>query len=260
MDFGRIFGIMNDVIIISALLGLCIGSFLNVLIFRWHENKSPLRGRSQCPDCHKTLRWFELIPVLSFLLQKGRCRHCQKQISWQYPLVEIATAILFVLVFFQYSIFNIQYFINLFIICVLVVIFVYDLRFGEIPHIFTWPIVAILLLWNLFSTDKQVGNLIAGILIGGSWFAFQYFVSRGRWIGGGDIGLGALMGAILGWPSILVALFLAYVSGAIICLPLLLLKKKALKSAIPFGVFLVPATFITLWWGQNILDWYLKII
>ncbi len=243
------------ILLILFLLGVIIGSFLNVLIFRWHENKSPLRGRSQCPDCHKTLRWFELIPVLSFLLQKGRCRGCHQKISWQYPLVELATALLFVSV----SIFN-QPQIYYFIASVLMVIFVYDLRFGEIPHIFTWPIVAILLLWSLFSTDKQVGNLIAGILIGGSWFAFQYFVSRGRWIGGGDIGLGALMGAILGWPSILVALFLAYVSGAIICLPLLLLKKKALKSAIPFGVFLVPATFITLWWGQNILDWYLKII
>jgi len=242
-------------LIIDALLGLCIGSFLNVLIFRWRENKSIWRGRSQCPDCQKTLRWFELIPVLSFLIQKGRCCGCHQKISWQYPLVELTTALLFVSV----SFFN-QPPIYWLVASVLVAVFVYDLRFGEIPHIFTWPTVVILLLWNLFSTDKQVGNLIAGILIGGGWFAFQYFVSRGRWIGGGDIGLGALMGVILGWPLILVALFLAYVSGVIICLPLLLLKKKTLKSAIPFGIFLVPATFVTMWWGQKIVNWYLKTI
>lgn len=250
-------------IFISALFGLCVGSFLNALIFRLREGKSVWRGRSQCQHCGKTLQWLELIPVLSFLAQKGRCRRCHRKISWQYPLVEMVTALLFVSAAFynQFLIFNFQILIYWFIISVLLVIFVYDLRFGEIPDSISLPAIIILaiLFWNDYFRW-------IGILTGAGWFALQYFVSRGRWVGGGDIRLGALMGAILGWPQILAALFIAYVSGAIVSLPLLLLKKKKLsllpseQATLPFGVFLVPATFITMWRGREIINWYFKFL
>ncbi len=253
---------------LSAIFGLCVGSFLNALIFRLRQGRSVWRGRSQCPACRATLRWFELIPVASFVIQTGRCRRCRVKISWQYPLVELTTAILFILGLQQYPISNIQYlFINLliywFIVSVLIVLFVYDLRYGELPDKITLPAILILLIyqiWRYWILDIGYWILVMALLVGGGFFALQYFLSRGKWIGGGDIRLGVLMGVILGWPKILVALFLAYVGGAIISVFLLLLKKKTLKSAVPFGVFLIPATFAAMFWGQRIVEWYLKFV
>src|SRR3989339_721403 len=204
----------------SFIFGLIIGSFINCLIWRLHE-KEGLWNRSYCPKCKHKISWYDNVPVLSFIFLLGKCRNCKEKISYQYPLIELLTAILFAVAFLiQFPISN------------------FSLSEGS-------------------STGGQF--LISGI-IGGSFFLFQFVVSRGRWIGGGDIRLGLLMGFALGWPYILVAIFLAYFMGAIISVGLVAGGKKKWGSKIPLGIFLSTAAIITLFWGDEILNWYLGFI
>jgi len=233
--------------LVVFLLGLAVGSFLNCLIYRLEKNKSFLQGRSFCPFCHHKLSWPDLIPVLSFLFLKGKCRYCHKKISWQYPLVEIFTGLIFFLIFnFQLPIFN-------FIIApFLIVIFVYDLKHFLIPDKIIYPAIIITALFNF-----QIINLLSALAAAGFFLAIV-LASRGRWMGVGDIKLGFLMGLLLGFPNILVSLFLAFMMGAIIGIGLIVFGKKTLKSEVPFGPFLVGGTFIALFWGEQLINWYLS--
>ncbi|MFA6551123.1 MAG: prepilin peptidase [Patescibacteria group bacterium] len=256
------------------IVGLCFGSFLNCFIYRLHEQKTIL-GRSFCPRCKKQIAWYDNIPLLSFILLKGKCRHCKKKISWQYPAVELVTAVLFVLIYinyqlpitndqlvssFQFPVSNIILFArDLIFISVLIIVFIYDLRWQLILDKITLPAMVIALGFNLF-LGAGWQNLLLAAIMGGGFFLAQYLISRGRWVGGGDIRLGALMGLMLGWPQILTALFLAYVSGAIIGVGLLVARKKQWSSQVPFGTFLSAATVVVLLWGSKILEWYLGII
>ncbi len=253
-------------------LGLAIGSFLNVVILRLPEQRSVARGRSHCPACGRTLAWYELIPLVSFMFLRARCRACHAPISWQYPIVEFSTGLLFLTTWYTHQslISNLQspnfYFITqllsyLFYLSVLIVIFVQDLRWGIILDRVTVPaiIVTIGLQLLLSPTIPQLTTLGLGMLIGGGFFVLQYLLSRGRWIGGGDIRLGLLMGAMLGWQLVIVALMLAYVGGAVIALPLLLFRIKHFGDALPFGVFLVPATVVALFYGEAIIAWYFSL-
>ncbi len=229
------------------ILGLAVGSFLNCVIYRLETGGSFLRGRSFCPHCKHFLGWPDLIPVLSFLILKGRCRYCHKKISFQYPLVEIATGLLFLLIFnFQFSIFN--YLIAPF----LVIIFVYDLKHFIIPDEVIYPAIAIAAICNFSAWPSALGAA--------AFFGAIVLISRGKWMGVGDIKLGFLMGLILGWPNILVALFLAFLIGAIIGVGLIVSGKKTLKSEVPFGPFLVTGTIISLFWGQKIINCYLNFL
>jgi prepilin signal peptidase PulO-like enzyme (type II secretory pathway) len=277
--------------ILVFLFGLAIGSFLNVVIWR-AKNGESLLGRSLCPRCKKQIVWYDNIPLLSFILLRGRCRNCRKTISIQYPLIELVTALLFLVAFyhnFQLSIINFQSSINYqfsianilpllrdwFLIAAMVVIFVIDLRWYLILDIISLPAAAIIFVLNLLAGDPTYNlcrlenlwscnplswsGLLISAIIGGSFFLIQFLVSRGRWVGGGDIRLGLLMGLALGWPQILIALMLAYFSGSIVGLALMAAGKKQWGSSLPFGVFLAPATIATLFWGKEILHWYLNI-
>ncbi|MBI4281525.1 prepilin peptidase [Candidatus Uhrbacteria bacterium] len=256
--------------IIIFLFGLCIGSFLNVVILRIPAGQS-VRGRSRCFSCARTLRWFELVPLFSYAVLRGKCRSCRAGISLQYPLVELVTALLFLLTFFHHrvtdpSLGDGQFWElvigNWIFVSALVVLFVQDLRFQILPDVITLPAIAIaMIFWFFDSYNLQpiTYNLLA-TAIGGGFFLLQWLVSRGRWVGGGDIRLGALMGAILGWPNILLALFLAYVSGAIVGGTLLLARRVTGKSQIAFGTFLTASTIFTMFWGDRIVTWYAKII
>lgn len=253
-------------------MGLLLGSFLNVIILRLKSGEKIALGRSHCPHCGQTLAAYELVPLLSFILQKGRCRHCQKKISWQYPLVEFFTGGLFVLItytlvgglnpldaFYSYKI-DLWWLRDLFFVSVLIVIFVYDLKYYLILDKVTLPAIVIAWLFNWWWGFSFWGILFA-VLLGFGFFAIQFFLSRGRWLGGGDLRLGALMGAMLAdWRLMIVALFLAYVIGAVASLFLLALKKKKLKSEVPFGVFLAIAAFIALGWGNEIVLWYQNLL
>ena len=246
------------------LFGLCIGSFLNCLIWRLHKKKK-ITGRSMCTKCKEQIAWFDNIPVFSFLILRGKCRKCQKNISWQYPAVELATGLLFAVAFFinyqsridnELSIFLVR---DFFLISVMIIIFIYDLRWYLILDIVSLPACVIVFIFNL-ALGHEWQNLMLSGIIGGGFFLFQFIISGGRWIGGGDIRLGLLMGLALGWPNILVALFIAYILGSVICVGLILSKKKQLSSQIPFGVFLSIATVTTLFWGKEIINWYFGII
>lgn len=269
--------ILNIILpIFIFLFGLALGSFLNCVIYRLYHNKSPLAGRSFCPCCKHQLAWFDLIPVFSFIFLSGRCRYCAKKISWQYPAVELATAILVIIIYsklnFQFSLSNFQPLISFLSLtvftCFLIVIFVYDFKYSVIPDKISIPgfiIVFMLQIINfLFSQQNKniyqflLSLFLAGLL-GGLFFLIQFAVSRGRWVGGGDIRLGVLMGLMLAWPNILVGLFLAYIIGSFITLPLVALGRKKLKSEIPFGTFLTLGAYIALLWGDEIIRWYLKI-
>ena len=266
--------------LIIFLFGLIIGSFLNSVIYRLSlsnfsfKDLAMLKNRSYCPQCKHILNWQDLVPVLSFIVLKGKCRYCQKLISWQYPLVELMTAFLFVLMFWQwglgnYLIFNIgildffTLFYFLIITAFLVIIFVYDLKHYIIPDEIIYPAIIITGIFNfqflIFNQFPIFNSLILSAFGAAGFFLIIVLISHGQWMGGGDIKLAFLMGFFLGWPNILIALFLAFVLGAIIGVGLVIFRKKGLKSKIPFGPFLIGATFIALFFGEKIINWYLNL-
>lgn len=242
----------------SSVFGLIIGSFLNALIWRLKNKKSMLRTRSVCPKCGHVLAWHDLIPVFSYVLLDGKCRYCGKKISIQYPLVEAATAALFVLAVFVYGPENISLIFRAwFFISLLIVIFTYDLLWGEILDKITLPAIIMVLSINLLLGCGWAG-LFMGAGIGFVFFLLQFLASKGRWLGGGDVRMGALMGFMVGWPNILVALFAAYIVGAAVAMPLLFAGRKKLSSKIPLGTFLALGTLVALFWGEEIIAWYLN--
>jgi len=246
------------------LFGLAVGSFLNCVIYRLERGESFLEGRSYCPHCRHILNWPDLIPVFSFLILKGKCRYCSQKISWQYPLVELATGIIFLLIFLTFSnLNNYTYVYLLSMISFLIVIFVYYLKHYIIPDKVIYPAIAIALIFNFqFLIFNQFSIFKFSILsaIGAAiFFLAIVLISRGRWLGIGDIKLAFFIGLFLGFPNILVALFLAFLIGAIIGLGLVISGKKTLKSEVPFGPFLVTGTFLALFWGQNLISAYLKM-
>jgi leader peptidase (prepilin peptidase) / N-methyltransferase len=286
----------------SFIFGLCIGSFLNCVIYRTElqENMpagpdrrtvSFLRGKSFCPHCKHTLFWQDLFPVFSFLFLKGKCRYCKKSISWQYPFVELTTGLLFLLIFnFKFSIFNefsILNFLNLaflfYIACVLIIIFIYDLKHYLIPDKILFPAIILTFFYKFFinlsfsnwdlienlklkiGNSASISNFILAAVIASGFFFIIWIVSGGRWMGFGDVKLAVLMGFLLGMPNVLLALFLAFFFGAIIGIMLIVFpfgsvhggKKKSLKSEIPFGPFLIAGTLISLLWGVQLISWYM---
>jgi len=264
--------------LIFFIFGLVIGSFLNCLIY-WLESenklvsgkeRTSLLGRSFCPHCGHQLAWHDLIPVLSFIFLKGKCRYCKKPISWQYPLVETATGVLFVLVTtysHQFLIYNTYFFLDLIyyllIACFLIVIFVFDFKHYIIPDKVIYSSIVITLIYDfqyLFLGQSLVfRNFVLTALGASLFFLLIFLITRGRAMGFGDVKLAFFVGLFLGWPNTLVAIFLSFLIGAIIGVGLILAGKKGLKSEVPFGPFLVTATLITLFWGTQIINWYLGL-
>ncbi len=240
-------------LIIVIALGLIVGSFLNALLWRLHSGKSIVTGRSQCTKCSHQLAWGDLVPVLSYCVLRGRCRYCNAPISWQYPSIELVTTLLFVAFFVRQFPLGLGGFedigrlvLSLFFCSVLIIIFIYDLRWGLILDKVTLPAVVITFLGNLFLSPSALMSMLLAGLVGGGFFIFQYLISRGTWIGGGDIRLGVLMGFMVGWPHIITALFLAYMIGSVVSLALLACKKAEFGGQIPLGPFLVAGTIIVL--------------
>ncbi|MFH1656845.1 MAG: prepilin peptidase [Candidatus Nealsonbacteria bacterium] len=270
--------------LIIFIFGLVIGSFLNCVIYRL-EKEHNLKGRSFCPKCKHTLKWLDLIPFFSFVFLGGKCRYCKKKISWQYPIVEIATGLIFLLIFnFEFrilngflisnfeTIFNFETLINfcflLIIASFLIVIFVFDLKHFIIPDKIIYSLIGITFIKNfqfsIFNFQSIFNETILNYLISGFgaglFFLIIVLATKGKGMGIGDIKLGFFMGLFLGYPNILVALFLAFLIGAIIGVGLILMKKKKLKSEVPFGPFLITGTLIAFFWGQELINWYLNLI
>jgi prepilin signal peptidase PulO-like enzyme (type II secretory pathway) len=251
--------------LISFLFGLIIGSFLNCLIYRL-AFKMSLFSRSICPKCQEKIAWYDNIPVLSYLILKGRCRKCNQKISLEYPIVELVTGFLFFLVFLsnfnQFKFLNFYFFISLLkdwlMIFVLIFIFVYDLKYFLVEDVVLLPILGVIFLLNLF-LKVSFFKLLFGCLFGFSFFLIQYLVTKGKGIGLGDLRIGALMGSYFAWPKILIGLFFAYSIGSIFSLFLIIFRKKTFSSKIPLGPFLAIGSLITIFYGDLILNWYERL-
>jgi len=251
------------------IFGLVIGSFLNCVIYRLEKKQSFLKGRSYCPHCKHILSWQDLIPVFSFLILGGKCRYCGKKISLQYPLVELFTGLLFVFLLNyelgirNYEIFNFNFIFNfLFLILnslFLILIFVYDLKHYIIPDKVIYPAIAIALIYNLILNSQFIIHNSISAFGAAAFFLAIVLISRGKWMGVGDIKLALLIGLLLGYPKALLALFLAFLIGAIIGLGLIILKKKTIKSELPFGPFLILGIYLALFFGEKIINWYLNL-
>lgn len=249
-------------LVLSFTLGAGLGSFLNVLVYRSKEDISLFSPRSFCPKCEESLAWYHNIPILSFLLLGGKCAYCKEEIAWQYFLVELWLALAFLFIWtvrgFEPEIALIVR--DWFIVFVLTFIFVYDLRFQRILDRVTIPGIIFIFAANGLMGWVAPLSMIWGALAVGGFFLLQYLISRGRWIGGGDIRLGVLMGVVLGWPKVLLALFLAYVVGAVVSLILIIFKNKQFTSKTPFGVYLTLGTFVALFFYDQIVNWYLNLV
>jgi leader peptidase (prepilin peptidase)/N-methyltransferase len=250
------------------ILGCFIGSFLGVLVDRLPHNETVVKGRSRCEFCRKELKVLDLIPVLSFISTRGKCRYCKHALSIFYPAIELSTGILFVLTYlfavatFQSLITSpltlITLIYNLLVVSGFIVIFFMDLKYGIILDKILLPLIAIITLFlALFNPQALLINLVCGI----SAFLFFLIVSFGfkfirgkEGMGGGDIKLAFVLGLFLGFPNIIVALYVAFLTGAIAGFILILWKKKNLKNTtLPFGPFLILGALICLFWGNLIL-------
>lgn len=236
-------------------LGAFIGSFLGVLADRLPRHKGVILGRSHCDHCHKTLKAFDLIPILSFILLKGRCRYCQKKISLKYPLIELASGLAFAYLYLTSA----NPFLFL-LFSVLLVIFVSDWQYLIIPDSMIISALLVILLYKLFYSFQTLpSDLLAGL--GASLFLyFIYKITKGRGMGFGDVKLALSIGLFLGFPHIIIAFYLAFLTGALIALILLLLGKIQLKKPIPFGPFLVWALIAVYLWKEKLLLLFTEIL
>ncbi|MEK9135255.1 MAG: prepilin peptidase [Patescibacteria group bacterium] len=246
-------------VIFIFVFGLMVGSFLNCVIYRLEQGKSFLRGRSFCPNCKHQLSWQDLIPIFSFLILGGKCRYCSQKISWQYPLVELFTGIIFLSILLTNS--NIYAMAYLLLVsCFFIIIFVYDLKHYIIPDKVVFPAIGVALAYDLLRFDLLGrSNLLASAFGAAGFFLAIVLISRGKGMGIGDIKLAFLMGLFLGWPNIIVALFLAIFLGAIMGIGLIISGKKTLKSEVPFGPFLTIGAFSALFWGEKIINFYFNL-
>ena len=252
------------------LIGLVFGSFINAFVWRWHEKKDWVKDRSECVHCHHKLGFWDLIPVFSWLFLKGKCRYCGKHISFQYPLVEIITAVLFIgsYIFWPYKLAGFQivdFILWLAVLIGLVILAVYDLKWMLLPNkiiaAFFVPatLMAILTIATSNNNLATALNYIGGVLVGGGVFYIVFIISKGQWIGGGDIKLGFLLGLIAGSiQSSLLMIFLSALLGSLVSVPMLMAHKANRTSKIPYGPFLILGLYIVQLFGASILGWYYR--
>ena len=245
---------MIPLLITFVVLGLAVGSFLNVCIDRLPAGESIVRGASHCPHCRHLLAPKDLVPVFSYLWLRGKCRYCGVPIPLRVPLVETATAILFGFLYWKFGL-SVELGIALTYASVLLVISVIDLEHQLILNVVVYPALPVALAISLLSPDPSLLNALLGMAVGIGLIGLPFLIYR-QGMGMGDMKFGALIGLMVGFPHILAALLLSVVSGGLIAGLLLLLRIKGRRDAIPFGPFMAAGTFVTLLWGQAILDWY----
>ncbi len=244
------------IIFILFILGLSVGSFLNVVIDRLPVGDSVICGRSHCDKCQKILTWYDLIPLLSFVLLLGKCRYCKYPLSYQYPLVELITGISFALVASNFT-FDILFlkdtvrsiYIFIFISCMIAIFFT-DLKYRVIPdEVLIFLGISTLLYIFIFERNQILPDILSAIIAAG-FFLLLVLVTRGRGMGIGDVKYAFMMGFILGIPKIIIGLYLAFLTGGFISIILILVGRKKMKSTIAFGPFLVLGTVATFFWGD----------
>ena len=256
------------IIIFFFLIGICLGSFANVLIDRTENGKS-LNGRSICDFCGYQLRWFDNIPIVSFLILKAKCRKCHRKLSWQYPAVELFFGVIFAfsawrlgLSFFD----NPATFISDILLMAMTFLFalvvVWDLKYMIIPNglVFAGVVATVLFFLNNFFIEPCLKlNLdcfwvsgILGAMVMSGFFWVMHAVSKGKWIGGGDVKLAIWLGLLIGLKMVYPALMIAYVVGAVVAIFLMIKGKKGMKSQLPFGPFLILGAYVTVFFQEEI--------
>ncbi len=257
-------------IIIFAILGLAVGSFLNVCIDRLPSNKSIVFPPSHCEACQHKLSAKDLIPVFSYLRLRGRCRYCQASVPRRLFWVELATAVIFALLCWHFQL-SPELGVMIFYACLFIIIFVIDLEQGLILNKVIYPtmVVALLLallpqswltqeIWLTQTIKPRIASAALGGGIGFVIFLLIALVSRGG-MGWGDVKLAALIGLATGFPLVFLAVIMGAILGGIVAVALMIAKKRKRREAIPFGPFLALAAMVTLVWGSNILSWYLNL-
>jgi leader peptidase (prepilin peptidase)/N-methyltransferase len=252
-------------IILFGLLGLVVGSFLNVCIDRLPRNESIVYPPSHCAVCQHKLAVKDLIPVFSYLRLHGRCRYCQASIPRKLFWVELATGLIFALLYWHYGL-SAELGVMAFYACLFIIIFVIDLEHGLILNKVVYPGMVVALLLALLPRPWLTQWLVTGIanaaLGGAVGFVILFLiaiVSRGG-MGWGDVKLAALIGLATGFPLVFFSLIMGAILGGIVAVALMIAKKKTRRETIPFGPFLAVAAMITLLWGSNILNWYLGLM
>lgn len=251
--------------------GLIIGSFLNVVVYRLKAGET-LLGRSYCHQCGHQIRWYDNIPLLSFLMLRGRCRDCKGVLSWQYPLLEFVTGFCFATVSLLYfDMYDQNSWIRtgwlLAVVSTLLVIATYDILYMEIPVVLLFYVLGITLFYLMTTLSKEqefwsgvAGQSLLGALVIGVFFFGLVFFSRETWMGWGDVWLGALVGLIVGLPAILLLMTLSFGSGALVGIGLTLFEGKNLKTQIPFAPYLVLGTLLTLFLPEMYPDIFRSLL
>jgi leader peptidase (prepilin peptidase)/N-methyltransferase len=245
--------------IVSIILGTLIGSFLNVCILRLPKEESIIIPGSHCPRCQHPIKFYDNIPVISYILLRGRCRYCQGSISLQYPLIEGITALSSFLLFIKFGP-SLSYIFYFLFVSALIVITVIDLYHQIIPDVISIPGIGVGLLGSLIVPDITFFNSLIGVLVGGgSLFLiatlYQWLFKR-EGMGGGDVKLLAMIGGFLGWKSVILTIVLSSFIGSVAGITIMILKGKDFKTAIPFGPFLSLGAVISLFYGEFIIGWY----
>lgn len=271
-------------LLVSALIfifGTAIGSFLSVVVHRLKKSKKGiLFSRSMCPACKKKLKWRHLVPIFSWLLLRGKCGYCNTKISSHYLTLELVTGLTFLATFMSFNFINTIPFTSdpsiftysidwqafssfIFYIIefsLLIGIFFYDYMYQEIPDQLSIPAIIIAFSKGLIFSNPPFLSMVMGGAGIFTFFLLQLLLSKGKWIGGGDLRMGLLIGILLGWEKALIALIIAYILGSIVGIILILRGKATGKSAIAFGPFLVIGTTIVIFFGDIILISYLSLL
>lgn len=256
------------------LLGLSMGSFVNAWVWRLRENRNWWSERSECTSCHHVLAWYDLVPVMSWLSLKGKCRYCDKKISRQYPIVELIVAGLFVASYLLWplpldSVLAWAYFgLFLFAIVIAVALTLYDLKWYELPDALTATLAVsgliMIIIRECGSGQCQDGlpgvQMVLALLPIAGLYGLLHAMSRGAWVGMGDVKLGIGLGLMLGWQQAILAVFLANLIGMLFVLPGLIAGKVRPKSNIPFGPFLLAGWFVAMLFGNALIRWYIDML
>jgi leader peptidase (prepilin peptidase)/N-methyltransferase len=244
-----------------ALLGLMIGSFLNVCIYRLPRGLSPVRPRSGCTKCGHVLSWYENVPIVSYLVLRGRCRKCGSWISPMYPIIEAITGAMFLAGYLLYGPSPLLA-VRLLFGCAMIVLFVVDLQHHILPNVITLPGIIIGFLCSVLVGPGWQASLIGIAAGGGTLWAIAeiyYRVRHEEGLGMGDVKMLGMVGAFLGWKLVLLTLVLASFSGTVVGLGVLLLKRESMKYALPFGTFLAVGALIAAVAGDPIISWYFAL-
>jgi leader peptidase (prepilin peptidase) / N-methyltransferase len=239
--------------IFSFIFGAAIGSFLNVCIFRIPAEESIVKPASRCPSCGHPIRFYDNIPILSFLVLRAQCRDCGAKISWRYPLVEFITGLLALLLFMKFGP-TIHFLIFFIFTAVLIVITFIDIDYQIIPDVISLPGIPVFFLAAVFVVKLPWLEALIGLLIGGGVLlaiAFVYeLITKREGMGGGDIKLLAMIGGFLGWKSLIFVLLFSSLTGAVIGVAAMIINKQDTKYAVPFGPFLSAAAVAFIFWGD----------